>query len=195
MNNINKTKKQEQDFNKLIGWLITLLPTISVIAQYLITLPKLPYVVILCICDRESLKRQDVWKNGKIAWGWCLFSPVYLYKRARLLKESLLKFWLNLLQFCILFAYIAIYALNVSNSISECVYDAGRAGFSNYATRQYCICSTEHDENYCIQKHIIPDCKRTMQQKGLNAQISEQFCLCWVTNGEDFCLHQFEIAE
>lgn len=50
--------------------------------------------LFLCFWDRQLLKTQDTWFKNKIAWGWCLLPPVYLYKRAKVLKESLSKFWI-----------------------------------------------------------------------------------------------------
>lgn len=104
-----KLKQQYKWVNLVSGWMIALLPVIGVIIGCFVDLSSVrgSFDVAFCMADRESLKRQEVWKRGKIAWGWCLLSPVYLYKRTKLLKESMLKFWLLTAQYCILLLYLS----------------------------------------------------------------------------------------
>lgn len=103
-------KEQQYNTENLIaGWLIALLPIIVWIIQIFIELPStLPIDAIACGVDRESLKKQEIWKRGQIAWGWCLLSPVYLYKRTKLLKESMIKFWILIAQYCLMVAMIML---------------------------------------------------------------------------------------
>ena len=117
MSNVSKTKKQEQSVNNVMGWIITLEPIILAMLGFWVMLPRLPYDAILCFADRESLKRQAIWKKGKIAWGWCLLAPVYLYKRTKLLNESMLKFWLLVIQWCILIFILVAAICLIANAI------------------------------------------------------------------------------
>lgn len=103
--------QKEQQYttaNLMNGWLIALLPTIIWIVEIFIKVPTAPCDIILCMLDRESLKKQEIWKRGQIAWGWCLLSPVYLYKRTKLLKESMIKFWILIAQYCLMVAMIML---------------------------------------------------------------------------------------
>lgn len=103
--------QKEQQYttaNLMNGWLIALLPTIIWIVEIFIKVPTAPYDFILCMLDRESLKKQEIWKRGQIAWGWCLLSLVYLYKRTKLLKESMIKFWILIAQYCLMVAMIML---------------------------------------------------------------------------------------
>lgn len=108
--------EQLQKANAITGWLIALSGIIGVVIgtileAFLSHSVNIPFDIIFCITDRESLKKQSVWEKGKIAWGWCLLSPVYLYKRTKLLNESMLKFWILMAQFFISIVLIAAYIL------------------------------------------------------------------------------------
>ncbi len=105
----SEKRQQYEKGNFAGGWLIALLPIIVWIVQIFIELPTtVPYDAIACTVDRENLKKQEVWKHGKIAWGWCLLSPVYMYKRTKLLKESMVKFWILIAQYCLMVATLML---------------------------------------------------------------------------------------
>ena len=84
------TKQEIKESNSMMGWIIALSPLwyiivirISQLTLHSNVLKYIPIDIILCIIDRELLKKQDVWKKGKIAWGWCIISPIYFYKRTK----------------------------------------------------------------------------------------------------------------
>ena len=95
-------KEQLEKINNVMGWLVAFsLPIQAVCTAILPVLSRIPFDIILSGADREVLKNQDVWKKSPIAWGWCLISPVYLYKRTILLKDSMTKFWIHTILYCL----------------------------------------------------------------------------------------------
>ncbi|MCQ2582107.1 MAG: hypothetical protein MJ170_03985 [Alphaproteobacteria bacterium] len=103
--------QKEQQYNSanlISGWSIALLPIIICIVEIFIELPRVPFDVLMCVIDREGLKKQKIWEQGQIAWGWCLLSPVYLYKRTKLLKENMTKFWILIAQYCLMVTMIIL---------------------------------------------------------------------------------------
>lgn len=93
------TKEQLEKQNNIMGWAIAFSIPIQAILYRIFG--SLPFDIIFSICDRSLLKKQDIWKKGPIAWGWCLISPVYLYKRTKLLNDTMTKFWIHTILYTI----------------------------------------------------------------------------------------------
>lgn len=110
-------KNQAQNMNNVMGWLIALaLPIAMVIITIIPFLAgKCPFDILFCLLDRQNLKQQAVWKKGPIAWGWCIISPVYLYKRTILLKEPMTKFWIATILYTIVMLVAMLYVLALFN--------------------------------------------------------------------------------
>ena len=143
-------KNNQTEMTQFIGWLIALYPIISLIINTFI-----PIDIIFCFWDRERLRKQSVWKHKQIAWGWCLLSPVYLYKRTKLLNESMLKFriWIYIFAgFCI---YVAVYGAIIVKKSMLCTYNLMQYGVSEATAQEVCFCSIEDGKNerICLKEH------------------------------------------
>lgn len=106
-------KEQQEKMNNVMGWLIAFSILIQAVCSAILpVLNGIPFDIVFSFSDREVLKKQDVWKKSPIAWGWCLISPVYLYKRTILLKDSMTKFWIHTILYCLsIISIIVFFAL------------------------------------------------------------------------------------
>ena len=153
--------EQLQKANAITGQLIALSGIIGVVIgtileAFLSHSVNIPFDIIFCITDRESLKKQSVWEKGKIAWGWCLLSPVYLYKRTKLLKESLLKFWLLVIQIGLLVSFVINATLSLyTANVKQCIDRLAQDGVNVYVAKEVCECSMEYNEKFCLKRYEI----------------------------------------
>lgn len=222
------TSKDKQLNQKLeiLGWVIALEVIIdgflqSMFPQFMslgaVIWFNLIFFVVLCFWDRNLLKKQDNWKKNKIAWGWCLFSPVYLYKRARVLKENLLKFWICMISFVL----SMIYVMHISNEFAStiqstvyhnCVYELSARGVQKDKATNVCW-SKQAIFNQCVDNlmgkgthpNMIMDiCNEHISKINLCAKIivkesgSEvdfgtalELCICSVQHDKQYCLEKY----
>ena len=212
-----KSKKQEvKEINSMMGWIIALSPLwyiivirISQLTWHSNVLKYIPIDIILCIIDRELLKKQDVWKKGKIAWGWCLLSPVYLYKRTKLLKENMLKFWIYFIPyiFAFIIGFVSSFYLSYTSymkAADKCINELLDYGVYKNTAVEACICIVEtNDINSCFHKYKIniknahltqAFCiKKWTEYAGLERHKAEQICECSAFEEESVCLDKYGI--
>lgn len=225
----HKTKQIEQK-HEVLGWLIALQTVIggflqSMFPQFMSITAVIwfntIFFVFLCFWDRNLLKTQDSWEKNKIAWGWCLFSPVYLYKRARVLKESLLKFWICLVSFI----FSMIYAMIISNQFAsaiqsiykDCTYELSRYGADKDKTEDICW-SKQMIFNQCVDNLIkngnvrpgaivdicneqiskINICAQTITKESnfeIGADTAFEICICFSIYDKQYCFNKYGITE
>lgn len=227
MTNKNKQIEQKQE---VLGWLIALQTVIdgfleSLFPQFMslsvVIWFSIILFILLCFWDRNLLKKQDNWKKNKIAWGWCLFSPVYLYKRARLLKESLLKFWVCIISGVLSMIYGMItvnqFTPAIQNTIyKDCAYEMGYYGVDKEKAKDICW-SKQVIFNNCVDNlmdkgtypnMVIATCKEHISKINLCAktivkeaeseismETALEFCICTAQYGKQYCLEKYGTAE
>lgn len=180
---MKKTNPQLTHYNKkleLFGWLIALEGLIGTFLQQLFPQFMLSGGVelfftlsflILCFLDRNLLKKQGNWKKNKIAWGWCLFPPVYLYKRAWLLKESLLKFWIYMITTMLSIMYIISVVNNLLPLAINGVYNDCMHELSQYDV------SRDNAEDICWSKQIMfSNCIYNFMDQGADFNVAKDVC-------------------
>ncbi len=143
-------KNNQTEMTQFIGWVIALDPIISLIINTFI-----PIDILFCFWDRERLRKQNIWKHKQIAWGWCLLSPVYLYKRTKLLNESMLKFRIWIYVFAVLCIYGAIVFKKSMLEVNKCTYNLMQYGVPKATALEVCFCSIEDGKNerICLKEH------------------------------------------
>lgn len=131
--------------NTVIGWVTALCYVIGYIGIVLIGQIGSVLSLAICVADRETLKGQ----NKRIAWGWVLIPPVYMYKRAKVLNEGLAKFWVNLITM-VIFLVLVVYA---SSHMAACMSQALPYFDNNQEiAAQFCQCTMGNTPAECLQK-------------------------------------------
>lgn len=114
MSETTKANNTDQTLS-VMGWLITFDIIIGWVLNMIFNSTFFGMIgFILCLSDREVLKR---YKDMKISVWRCLLPPTYLYKRAKLMNDSMTKFYINLV-FYILSSILAILAIYVLSTWS-----------------------------------------------------------------------------
>ena len=144
-------KKNEIKIN--LGWLIALFPVVWIILSIFDSIWVANFLYfLLCFCDDVELEKGKI----RIAWGWCLLPPVYLYKRAKLLKESLLKFWLLVIQIGLLVSFVISATLSLyTANVKQCIDRLAQDGVNVYVAKEVCECSMEYNEKFCLKRYEI----------------------------------------
>lgn len=226
MTNANKQTGQFKQKLEVLGWLIAL-ETVnngflrSMFPQFMsitaVIWFDIMFYIFLYFCDRNLLKTQDGWEKKKIAWGWFLFTPVYLYKRARLLKESLLKFWICLVSAILIMihGYTQFKPAPAIESITyeDCAYELGRYVVDKDKVKDICL-SKQVIFNQCVDNlmnngtnpdMIMDICKErvstvnmcavTISGAGISIDTALEFCICVLQNGKQHCLEKYGFVE
>ena len=145
------TKKTE--IFKSHGWEVALFPIVWIILSIFASIWVANFLYfLLCFNDNVYLGKGKL----KIAWGWCLLPPVYLYKRAKLLKESLLKFWLLVIQIGLLVSFVISATLSLyTANVKQCIDRLAQDGVNVYVAKEVCECSMEYNEKFCLKRYEI----------------------------------------
>ncbi|MCQ2582108.1 MAG: hypothetical protein MJ170_03990 [Alphaproteobacteria bacterium] len=183
MINGNKQTEKISPKQDILGWLIALQGVIngflqSMFPQFMsvraVIWISIIFFILICFWDRNLLKTQDGWQKEKIAWGWCLFTPVYLYKRARILKENLLKFWICLISFIFTMIYSFNIVFNTVSPIAQnkiyknCIYELSQHNINDKKTDDVCW----------AEQTIFNKCTVNLRKSGYNNNPKSVMDIC-----------------
>lgn len=85
--------------NNVYVWLLAFAPVCGAFIEHVTGISLLPFIILnltLVYVDYRTLKKDGFDAPDK---GWCIFIPVYMYKRARMLGQSTAYFWLWIAMF------------------------------------------------------------------------------------------------